>query len=134
MMQDRTNEGLWAWRQTENHNHMIELQTGERASRPESELELAFFGGSAFQITTPAGLKIMIDPWRNPPWGTWDWYHYDFPKVQVDIALSTHAHFDHDGVHLLSANVILDRHLQICGRGHRRYCGQARFGEQSQRI
>jgi L-ascorbate metabolism protein UlaG (beta-lactamase superfamily) len=51
----------------------------------------------------------MIDPWRNPPWGNWDWYLYDFPNVEVDIGISTHAHFDHDGLHALSANVLLDR-------------------------
>ena len=106
-MKDRTDDGLWAWKQTENHNHMIELQEGFPARG--DEVELAYFGGSAFRITSPAGLSMMIDPWRNPPWGTWDWYLYEFPKVQVDVALSTHAHFDHDGVHQLSANVILDR-------------------------
>ena len=108
-MSDRRNEGLWAWRQRENHNHMIELQEKALGPTGEGSIELAFFGGSAFRITTPAGLTLMIDPWRNPPWGNWDWYHYDFPAETVDIALSTHAHFDHDGVHVLSANVILDR-------------------------
>jgi len=108
-MNDRTDEGLWAWRQTENHNHMIDLQEGLPASTGEASVELAYFGGSAFRITSPAGLTMMIDPWRNPPWGTWNWYLYDFPRTVVDIALSTHAHFDHDGVHQLSANVILDR-------------------------
>ncbi|QTL02165.1 MBL fold metallo-hydrolase [Aquabacter sp. L1I39] len=108
-MSDRRNEGLWAWRQRENHNHMIALQEKALGPTGEGSIELAFFGGSAFRITTPAGLTLMIDPWRNPPWGNWDWYHYDFPAETVDIALSTHAHFDHDGVHVLSANVILDR-------------------------
>ena len=108
-MKDRMDEGLWAWRQTENHNHMIALQQAAPAVVGEPGIELAFFGASAFRITTPAGLTLMIDPWRNPPWGTWNWYLYDFPKETVDIALSTHAHFDHDAVHLLSANVILDR-------------------------
>jgi L-ascorbate metabolism protein UlaG (beta-lactamase superfamily) len=108
-MKDRMDEGLWGWRQTENHNHMVDLQSGLPASGGEAEVELAFFGSSAFRITSPAGVSMMIDPWRNPPWGTWNWYLYDFPKVEVDIALSTHAHFDHDAVHLLSSNVILDR-------------------------
>ena len=108
-MTDRRNEGLWAWRQRENHNHMIALQEAGPVRGGAGEIELAYFGGSAFRITTPAGLTLMIDPWRNPPWGNWDWYHYDFPSERVDIALSTHAHFDHDGVHVLSADVILDR-------------------------
>ncbi|RAI02256.1 Zn-dependent hydrolase [Acuticoccus sediminis] len=106
-MKDRKDEGLWAWRQAENNNHMIALQEG----LPEAKgpAELAFFGSSAFRITSPAGVSIMIDPWRNHPAGGWDWYLYDFPKTEVDIAISTHAHFDHDGLHLVSANVILDR-------------------------
>lgn len=108
-MTDRRNEGLWAWRQPENHNHMIALQEQAATVARDGGVELAYFGGSAFRITTPAGLTIMIDPWRNPPWGSWDWYHYDFPAETVDIALSTHAHFDHDGVHVLSANTIMDR-------------------------
>jgi L-ascorbate metabolism protein UlaG (beta-lactamase superfamily) len=108
-MKDRRDEGLWAWKQKENNNRMIAFQ--ERDLKPEADgaIELAFFGGSAFQITSPAGLTIMVDPWRNPPWGNWDWYLYDFPKVEVDIGISTHAHFDHDGLHMLSANALLDR-------------------------
>lgn len=110
-MKDRRDEGLWAWRQTENHNRMIAFQEGRPAASPQAadEIELAYFGASAFRITTPAGLTIMIDPWRNPPWGNWDWYLYDFPKTEVDIGISTHAHFDHDGLHFLSANMLLDR-------------------------
>ena len=107
-MAKHRDEGLWAWRQAENHNHMIALQ--EAGSVPQTgAVELAYFGSSAFRITTPGGLTLMIDPWRNPPWGTWDWYLYDFPKTAVDIGLSTHAHFDHDALHALSANVLLDR-------------------------
>ena len=87
-MQDRRDEGSWAWRQAENHNHMIELQDQSGPSRDSSCVELAYFGGSAFRIMSPAGLTIMIDPWRNPPWGTWDWYLYDFPRVKVDIGRS----------------------------------------------
>lgn len=108
-MKDRRDEGLWGWRQGENHNHMIALQEGAAAGHGEGAIELAYFGGSAFRITSPAGLSIMIDPWRNPPWGNWDWYLYDFPRTTVDIGVSTHAHFDHDGLHALSANVLLDR-------------------------
>ncbi len=107
-MSTRLNEGLWAWKQHDNNNHMIALQAGTPPDA-EAAVELAYFGGSAFRITAPSGLTMMIDPWRNPPWGNWDWYLYDFPAARVDLALSTHAHFDHDGVHAISADVILDR-------------------------
>ena len=108
-MSTRIDEGLWAWKQPENNNHLIELQNRLDATPADASIELAYFGGSAFRITAPSGLTMMIDPWRNPPWGNWDWYLYDFPRQTVDIALSTHAHFDHDGVHALSAGIILDR-------------------------
>jgi L-ascorbate metabolism protein UlaG (beta-lactamase superfamily) len=87
---------------------MIAFQQ-EKVRPGKGSLELAYFGCSAFRITTPAGLTVLIDPWRNPPWGTWDWFLFDFPALQVDIAVSTHAHFDHDGVHHVSANTLLDR-------------------------
>jgi L-ascorbate metabolism protein UlaG (beta-lactamase superfamily) len=103
------NDGLWAWKQHDNNNHMIALQEAAPQPGTDAAVELAYFGGSAFRITAPSGLTMMIDPWRNPPWGNWDWYLYDFPAERVDIALSTHAHFDHDAVHALSADVILDR-------------------------
>ena len=51
----------------------------------------------------------MIDPWRNHPSRKWDWYFGDFPLTAVDIGVSTHAHFDHDALHLLDAHVLLDR-------------------------
>lgn len=107
-MTTRINDGLWAWKQAENNSRMIAFQEGKAAPGPGC-VELSYFGSSAFRITSPQGVTMMIDPWRNPPWGNWDWYLYDFPKTQVDIGISTHAHFDHDGLHALSANMLLDR-------------------------
>lgn len=109
-MEDRRNEGLWAWKQSENNNRMIAFQSAEaeRASGLNS-IKLAYFGGSCFRLTTPSGLTLMIDPWRNPPGGGWDWFLYDFPDCEVDIGLSTHAHFDHDNLHSLTASTLLDR-------------------------
>lgn len=109
-MTDRSKEGLWAWQQSENNNRMIALQGDRSQDAPGVDaIKLAYFGGSCFRITTPSGLTLMIDPWRNPPWGGWDWYLYDFPRVEVDIGLSTHAHFDHDNLHALHASTLLDR-------------------------
>lgn len=104
------NAGLSAWRQQSNHNHMVELQAdGTDQNVANGNVQLAHFASSAFRITTPSGLTIMIDPWRNHPNGKWDWYFHDFPLSTVDIGISTHAHFDHDALHLLDANVLLDR-------------------------
>lgn len=100
--------GLNVWRMASNHNRMIELQTDP--PRPgEGPVELAYFGSSAFRITSPGGISVMIDPWRNLPTRTWDWYFHDFPVTAVDIGVSTHAHFDHDALHRLDAHVLLDR-------------------------
>ena len=101
------NEGLQSWQHTTNHNKMIELQGGNSAS--EGGVELAHFGSSAFRITSPSGISVMLDPWRNLPTRRWDWYFYDFPRTAVDIGVSTHAHFDHDALHRLDAHVLLDR-------------------------
>ena len=108
-MSERLNEGLWAWKQSENNNRMIAFQQGTAAAPGDGAVRIAYFGGSAFRITAPSGLSVMIDPWRNPPWGSWDWYLYDFPRVEVDIGVSTHAHFDHDALHALHASTLLDR-------------------------
>ena len=95
-----------------NHNKMIDLQKklhdGE-VLPADAPVELAFFGSSAFRITSPAGISIMCDPWRNFPTRKWDWYFRDFPRVAVDIGVSTHAHFDHDALHRLDAHVLIDR-------------------------
>lgn len=100
--------GLSAWKRSSNHNHMIKLQSGTVASGTD-EVEIAYYGSSAFRITSPNGLSIMIDPWRNHPARGWNWYFNDFPLTKVDIGVSTHAHYDHDALHRLDANVLLDR-------------------------
>ena len=111
-------EGMLAWRRSTNHNRMIELQANPVNPTQAGPVELAYYGASCFQVTSPAGLTVMIDPWRNHPSGKWDWYRGDFPEVPVDIVCSTHAHFDHDAVHKPDAHVVLDRPI-----------GEYRFGD-----
>ncbi|MYE02524.1 MAG: hypothetical protein F4Y03_14875 [Alphaproteobacteria bacterium] len=100
--------GLTAWQMTSNHNRMIELQA-DRSPARDGPVEIAYFGSSAFRITSPKGVTVMVDPWRNHPSRRWDWYFHDFPLTAVDIGASTHAHFDHDALHRLDAHVLLDR-------------------------
>lgn len=100
--------GLSAWRMASNHNRMIDLQRDPPVEGP-GPVELAYFGSSAFRITSPGGITVMVDPWRNFPTRRWDWYFHDFPITEVDIGVSTHAHFDHDALHRLDAHVLLDR-------------------------
>ena len=100
--------GLSGWRMASNHNRMMELQrTSMKAGA--GTIKVDYFGSSAFKITSPSGITVMIDPWRNHPSRKWDWYFDDFPLTEVDIGISSHAHFDHDALHLLDAHVLLDR-------------------------
>lgn len=102
--------GLDTWQSGKNHNKIIEIQNKSGDASAEGAVDVAFFSNSAFQITSPSGIKIMLDPWRNDPSGAWGlWYRLDFPKAEVDIGLSSHAHFDHDAIGALEANMILDR-------------------------
>ena len=55
-------------------------------------VELKYLGHSTFICTTPAGKKVLIDPWVGgnpacPP--------ADKKLTQVDAMLITHGHFDH---------------------------------------
>ena len=102
------NAGLSGWKMTSNHNRMMELQRTSMKGGAGS-VKIDYFGSSAFKITSPSGITLMIDPWRNHPSRKWDWYFDDFPLTEVDIGISSHAHFDHDALHLLDAHVLLDR-------------------------
>ena len=100
--------GLSGWKMTSNHNRMMELQRTSMKGG-EGSVKIDYFGSSAFKITSPSGITLMVDPWRNHPSRKWDWYFDDFPLTEVDIGISSHAHFDHDALHLLDAHVLLDR-------------------------
>ena len=100
-----------AWMQPGNNNHILDLQSPVgAASTSTGEVTIDYFGHCAFRITSPGGLSIMFDPWRNDPSGAWGlWYPNEFPKVVVDVAMSTHAHFDHDALFRPEATMVLDR-------------------------
>ena len=61
-------EGMLAWRRSTNHNKLIELQANPTPIK-EGDVELSYFGASCFRLRSPAGLTVMIDPWRNHPSG-----------------------------------------------------------------
>lgn len=108
-MKDRSDEGSWGWKQPENNRRILALQGQALSPSAAGLVEIAYFGSSAFRITSPAGLSILIDPWRNHPRGNSDWYVCAFPPVEADIGISTHAHFDHDALHLVSASTLIER-------------------------
>jgi L-ascorbate metabolism protein UlaG (beta-lactamase superfamily) len=93
-----------------NDNSLITVQkTGGDPVRS-GDVKIEFYGHDAFKITSPAGLTVLTDPWRNDPTGLYPkWFAIDFPDIRVDIVLSTHAHFDHDAVERPNGLVVLER-------------------------
>lgn len=93
-----------------NDNSLIDIQrSGGDPARP-GDVKIEFYGHDAFKITSPAGLTILTDPWRNDPTGVYPkWFLAEFPALRVDIVVSTHAHFDHDAVERPKGLVVLER-------------------------
>ena len=57
--------GLNVWQTTRNHDRMIEIQADRPAPR-DGPVQIACHGSSAFRITSPKGVGVMIDPYRDP--------------------------------------------------------------------
>ena len=64
--------GLDTWMSGKNHNRIIEVQNEGGVQADSGKTGIAFFSNSAFRITSPRGISIMVDPWRNDPSGAWD--------------------------------------------------------------
>lgn len=93
-----------------NDNSLITVQkTGGDPTRP-GDIKIEFYGHNAFKITSPVGLTVLTDPWRNDSTGPYPkWFLNEFPAIRVDIVLSTHAHFDHDAVERPRGLMVLER-------------------------
>ena len=105
-----------------NNEKLRKIQKG--ALQPSGSVQVDYFGHSCIRIVSPLGLSILIDPWRNDPdWG-W-WFPEDFPEVEVDIAISTHAHFDHDALHIPKALITMERMVGTYALGDIRITGLA---------
>ena len=104
--QSERSEAPPAW----NDNSLITVQkTGGAAARP-GDVKIEFYGHDAFKITSPVGLTVLTDPWRNDSTGDYPkWFLSEFPTIRVDIVLSTHAHFDHDAVERPRGLMVLER-------------------------
>jgi len=97
---------LPAW----NDNSLITVQKNGGDPTRSGDVKIEFYGHNAFKITSPAGLTVLTDPWRNDPTGLYPkWFLNEFPALRVDIVLSTHAHFDHDAVERPKGLVVLER-------------------------
>ncbi len=56
-----------------------------------------YLGHCGFRFTTPAGSRIVVDPFRNWPDGR-RWFLRQSPPVEADVLLISHPHADHDAV------------------------------------
>lgn len=57
---------------------------------------LTYYAHCAFLWHTPQDVRVLVDPYRNQ--ADRYWFTREFPRVECDLALITHAHFDHDAV------------------------------------
>ena len=93
-----------------NDNNLILVQRKGGDPARSGDVRIEFYGHDAFKITSPAGLTVLTDPWRNDATGHYPkWFLSEFPAIRVDIVLSTHAHFDHDAVERPRGLMVLER-------------------------
>jgi L-ascorbate metabolism protein UlaG (beta-lactamase superfamily) len=93
-----------------NDNSLISVQKDGGDPTRSGDVKIEYYGHDAFKITSPRGLTVLTDPWRNDPTGVYPkWFLNEFPALQADIVLSTHAHFDHDDVERPNGLIVLER-------------------------
>lgn len=91
-------------------NPFIKFQANSGDPSRPGDVKIEFFGHDSFRITSPAGLTVLVDPWKNDPTGRFPkWFSAQFPPLRVDVVLSTRAHFDHNAVEAPNALMVLDR-------------------------
>lgn len=117
-----------------NDNSLISVQKKGGDPSRLGDVKIEFYGHDAFKITSPEGLTILTDPWRNDQTGTYPkWFLHEFPAIQVDIVVSTHAHFDHDAVERPHGLVLLERlvgqftlgDVQVTGLADKHQCDRS---------
>jgi L-ascorbate metabolism protein UlaG (beta-lactamase superfamily) len=93
-----------------NDNSLITVQKNGGDPTRSGDVKIEFYGHDAFKVTSPVGLTVLTDPWRNDSTGLYPkWFLNEFPAIRVDIILSTHAHFDHDAVERPKGLMVLER-------------------------
>ena len=62
------------------------------AQAARADVDVEFIGHACFAVTSPAGTRVVIDPYNSSRW-----LGYHFPdSVEADVVLVTHPHYDHD--------------------------------------
>ncbi|MHA6687514.1 MBL fold metallo-hydrolase [Mesorhizobium sp. A556] len=119
-------EGSRGYQFPENNNALIAAQTRGGDPAEAGSVKIEFYAHMAFKITSPSGITVLLDPWRNDPSGAWGhWFPHEFPEVPVDLVISTHAHFDHDAVHRPHALMVLERPIGAFALGDVKITGLA---------
>jgi L-ascorbate metabolism protein UlaG (beta-lactamase superfamily) len=96
--------------QESNNDRVMAIQRYGGVRQDTGEVTFTYYGNMAFKITSPRGVEIFIDPWRNDVTGMYPyWFVMQMPRVTADLALITHSHFDHDAMDRLDTSMILDR-------------------------
>ncbi|MCH8062210.1 MAG: MBL fold metallo-hydrolase [Chloroflexi bacterium] len=68
---------------------------------------LSYYGHCAFLWTSPAGVRVLIDPFGNSDQSRW--FLDAFPPLEADVVLVTHDHFDHNADHVVPGKPTLIR-------------------------
>ncbi len=98
-----------AYCQNKNNTRIIAAHYYGGLHEDTGEVTLSYYGMSAFKITTPKGLELFFDPWKNPCDPSWGgiWYRMRMPMTHCDIGFVTHSHFDHNAYEMLDAGMII---------------------------
>ena len=98
-----------AYAQNKNNTRIIAAHYYGGLREATDGVEVSYYGMSALKITTPKGLELFIDPWKNPCDPSWGgiWFNQRMPMTHCDIGLITHGHFDHNAFEMLDAGMTL---------------------------
>ena len=72
-------------------------------------LKIEYFGHACFQLTSPEGVKILLDPFNED-------LGYDIPDVSPDIVLVSHEHKDHNNITMAKGNPKIFRGVRKDGK------------------
>jgi len=70
-----------------------DVHASQQSEADAAQVTIEYVAHACFRITSPAGDRVLIDPYQS----RW-WLGYDFPAgpVEVDAVLASHPHPDHD--------------------------------------